>query len=139
MSEADCVLVIDDDADIRDSIGDILELRGYRVARAANGREALERLKSGPPPCVILLDLMMPVLNGWEFREQQSRDAYLRHTRKPLTHTRLNVEIRGSLHHEHEARQTAQPRGRSEVMNSGECDEQRAIVHARSGVAREHG
>ncbi len=77
MTESDCVLVIDDDADIRDSIGDILELRGYRVARAANGREALERLRSGPPPCVILLDLMMPVLNGWEFREQQSRDARL--------------------------------------------------------------
>ncbi|HEX4462894.1 MAG TPA: response regulator [Polyangia bacterium] len=77
MTNSACVLVIDDDVDIRDSIGDILELRGYRVARAANGREALERLKSGPPPCVILLDLMMPVLNGWEFREQQSRDARL--------------------------------------------------------------
>ena len=77
MSESDCVLVIDDDADIRDSIGDILELRGYRVARAANGREALDRLQHGPPPCVILLDLMMPVLNGWEFREQQSRDTRL--------------------------------------------------------------
>jgi CheY-like chemotaxis protein len=77
MSEADCVLVVDDDADIRDSIGDILELRGYRVFRAANGREALERLRSGPPPCVILLDLMMPVLNGWEFREQQTSDVRL--------------------------------------------------------------
>jgi CheY-like chemotaxis protein len=71
-------MVVDDDADIRDSIGDILELRGYRVTRAANGREALERLRSGPKPCLILLDLMMPVLNGWEFREQQSTDEALK-------------------------------------------------------------
>jgi CheY-like chemotaxis protein len=74
---AGCVLVVDDDADIRDSIGDILELRGYDVSRAANGREALDRLRRGPRPCVILLDLMMPVLNGWEFREQQRGDAAL--------------------------------------------------------------
>ena len=72
-------MVVDDDADIRDSIGDILELRGYRVTRAANGREALERLRNSErPPCVILLDLMMPVLNGWEFRAQQRDDAMLR-------------------------------------------------------------
>jgi CheY-like chemotaxis protein len=71
------VLVVDDDADIRDSIADILELRGYEVARAANGREALDHLRRGPQPCVILLDLMMPVLNGWEFREQQIGDAAL--------------------------------------------------------------
>jgi CheY-like chemotaxis protein len=74
---AGCVMVVDDDADIRDSIGDILELRGYEVRRAANGREALERLREGPRPCVILLDLMMPVLNGWEFRAAQATDAEL--------------------------------------------------------------
>jgi CheY-like chemotaxis protein len=73
-----CVMVVDDDADIRDSIGDILELRGYRVARASNGREALDRLRAGTLPCVILLDLMMPVLNGWEFREQQTSDEALK-------------------------------------------------------------
>jgi CheY-like chemotaxis protein len=77
VSGSACVLVVDDDADIRDSIGDILELRGYSVERAANGREALERLRSGPLPCVILLDLMMPVLNGWEFRAQQTSDETL--------------------------------------------------------------
>jgi len=78
VSEATCVLVVDDDADIRDSIGDILELRGYRVARASNGREALDHLRAGPRPCVILLDLMMPVLNGWEFRAVQTKDEQLR-------------------------------------------------------------
>jgi CheY-like chemotaxis protein len=71
------VLVVDDDADIRDTIGDILEMRGYEVARAANGREALERLRDGPRPCVILLDLMMPVVSGWEFRQQQTSDTAL--------------------------------------------------------------
>ena len=70
-------MVVDDDADIRESIGDILELRGYQVSRAANGREALDRLREGPRPCVILLDLMMPVLNGWEFRRVQRDDADL--------------------------------------------------------------
>jgi CheY-like chemotaxis protein len=77
VSQSACVLVVDDDADIRDSIGDILELRGYQVARAANGREALDRLRHGPLPCLILLDLMMPVLNGWEFRAQQASDQAL--------------------------------------------------------------
>lgn len=78
MSDDACVLVVDDDADIRESIGDILEMRGYKVSRAANGREALELLKDTAPPCVILLDLMMPVLNGWEFCEQQRRDERLK-------------------------------------------------------------
>jgi CheY-like chemotaxis protein len=77
VTQSGSVLVVDDDADIRDSIGDILELRGYEVTRAANGREALDRLRNGPRPCVILLDLMMPVLNGWEFREQQKSDQAL--------------------------------------------------------------
>ncbi|MDB4965803.1 MAG: Response regulator [Myxococcales bacterium] len=76
--ESPCVMVVDDDADIRDSIGDILELRGYRVARVSNGREALDRLRDGTRPCVILLDLMMPVLSGWEFRAEQTKDEALK-------------------------------------------------------------
>jgi CheY-like chemotaxis protein len=43
--------------------------------RASNGRQALEYLQTGKPTCLILLDLMMPVMNGWEFRKQQLRDA----------------------------------------------------------------
>jgi CheY-like chemotaxis protein len=71
------VLVVDDDPDIRDTIADVLSLRGYKVTCAANGREALDRLRDGFRPCVILLDLMMPVLNGWQFRAEQTRDAEL--------------------------------------------------------------
>lgn len=64
------VMVIEDDADIRQGIEDALLFEGYRVRSAANGREALEMLKNAPKPwrpCFILLDLMMPVMNGWEF------------------------------------------------------------------------
>lgn len=77
MPGSGCVLIVDDDPDIRDSITDILELRGYSASAAANGREALARLREGLRPCLILLDLMMPVLNGWEFRAEQLRDPAL--------------------------------------------------------------
>jgi two-component system, chemotaxis family, chemotaxis protein CheY len=60
------VLVVDDDPDILDAICDILEVEQYRVARARNGLEALERVES-ECPAVILLDLMMPVMDGVTF------------------------------------------------------------------------
>jgi CheY-like chemotaxis protein len=72
-----CVLVVDDDHDIRLTITEVLGLRGYRVDGAADGQEALARLRGGMRPCLILLDLMMPGMNGWEFREQQERDQAL--------------------------------------------------------------
>jgi len=69
------VLVVDDDPYIRDVIAELLEDEGYAVARAANGAEALDILHHRPaPPCVILLDLMMPQMNGWEFRAAQRKD-----------------------------------------------------------------
>lgn len=54
-----------------------LESEGYDVVSARDGREALDRLRGGDKPCLILLDLMMPVMNGWEFRDQQSHDPAL--------------------------------------------------------------
>jgi CheY-like chemotaxis protein len=68
------VLIVEDDLDIRDALAQILEEEGYAVVTAANGREALDALRSGPPPRLILLDLMMPVMNGWQFRAEQRRD-----------------------------------------------------------------
>lgn len=66
------ILVVDDDADIRDSLREVLEDEGYDVACVANGREALDHLKTtSPAPCVILLDLMMPIMDGWQFRREQ--------------------------------------------------------------------
>jgi CheY-like chemotaxis protein len=72
-----CILIVEDDEDMRESLGEILRFEGYRVAGAANGREALQRLQHGDAPCIILLDLMMPVMSGWEFREQQRQDPQL--------------------------------------------------------------
>jgi CheY-like chemotaxis protein len=71
------VFVVEDDVDTRDMMGRFLELEGFTVEVAANGKQALERLNAGMHPCVILLDLMMPVMDGWQFRSQQIRDAAL--------------------------------------------------------------
>ena len=71
------ILVVDDNIDLRDTLGDLLTLAGYRVVCASNGREALACLRSGPLPRLILLDLKMPVMNGWEFRTLQLQDPAL--------------------------------------------------------------
>jgi CheY-like chemotaxis protein len=66
------ILVVEDDPDIRESVVEILEDEGHRVTSAGDGREALELLTSvSPPPDLILLDLMMPVMSGYQFREEQ--------------------------------------------------------------------
>jgi CheY-like chemotaxis protein len=67
MASAGCtVLVVDDDRDIRDSVSDVLSMTGYAVIQAANGKAALEELERGVRVDLILLDLMMPVMNGFE-------------------------------------------------------------------------
>jgi CheY-like chemotaxis protein len=72
------VLVVDDDHAIREMLTEALEDAGYRVISAENGNQALTRLREAPTlPCVILLDLMMPVMSGWEFRVRQQADAQL--------------------------------------------------------------
>jgi CheY-like chemotaxis protein len=73
----DCpgILVVDDDSDIRESLREVLEDEGYEVTCVANGQEALDFLHQGHRPCVILLDLTMPVMDGWQFRREQKRDA----------------------------------------------------------------
>lgn len=71
------VFVVDDDEDIREVISEILSNHGYQVETAQNGSEALAQLRSGMRPCVILLDLMMPGMNGFEFRAEQLLDPEL--------------------------------------------------------------
>jgi len=63
------VLIVDDDPDIRDAVGECLRYEGYDVHSATDGRDALDRLEFGLKPDVILLDLMMPVLNGFDVLE----------------------------------------------------------------------
>ena len=72
------VLVVDDDDAIRALLHDILEDEGYQVYSARNGRDALHTLRDQlEKPHVILLDLNMPVMTGWEFRAEQQRDPAL--------------------------------------------------------------
>jgi CheY-like chemotaxis protein len=72
------ILVVDDDEDIRYALGDTLEAEGYSVVLAEDGRDALHKLQGLPaPPCVILLDLMMPNMDGLQFRAAQQCDPAL--------------------------------------------------------------
>jgi CheY-like chemotaxis protein len=78
MGSAAPIFVVDDDPDLREVLGDLLHDEGYETFLFANGEEALELLREGTRPHLILLDLMMPGMNGWQFREEQLRDAALR-------------------------------------------------------------
>lgn len=71
------ILVVEDVAEIRESLKDLLEISGYSVITASNGREAMDHLNQNPSPSLILLDLMMPVMNGWEFLEQREKSEKL--------------------------------------------------------------
>jgi CheY-like chemotaxis protein len=71
------VLIVEDDRDTREMLERFLELEGFTVSSAENGRAALDLLQRDGGACVILLDLMMPVMNGWEFRQAQVRDPRL--------------------------------------------------------------
>lgn len=76
-SSSPIVLVIDDDRDIRGSLGEVLTEEGYETAGASDGREALQLLRGGLRPCMILLDLTMPGMDGWDFRAAQLADSEL--------------------------------------------------------------
>lgn len=69
------VLIVDDDPDIRFLVTESLSEKGYVVAEAADGRAALSYLQDGGRPCLIFLDLMMPGMDGWEFRAEQMKNS----------------------------------------------------------------
>ncbi len=71
------ILIVEDDAATREALGLILVAEGFGVLGAANGEEALGLLRSGPHPDLILLDLMMPIMDGWQFRRAQVGDSTL--------------------------------------------------------------
>jgi CheY-like chemotaxis protein len=76
MSACGGILVVDDDLGIRETLAEVLAEEGYSVAIAEHGREALERMRV-ITPCVVLLDLSMPVMDGFQFRVEQLRDPQL--------------------------------------------------------------
>ncbi len=78
MTNARTIVVVDDDTDLRETLGELLVEEGYDARLFENGRAALDFLHDGGDPGLILLDLMMPVMNGWQFREAQLQDVSLR-------------------------------------------------------------
>jgi CheY-like chemotaxis protein len=68
------IVVIEDDTDLRETLKDLLEMEGFSVVTASKGREGLRQIEQNGQPCLILLDLMMPVMNGWEFLETLRRE-----------------------------------------------------------------
>ena len=64
------IVIIEDDVDTRETLQDLLRLEGFSVRAAENGAAGLALIERQQPPCLILLDLMMPVMSGWEFLER---------------------------------------------------------------------
>jgi CheY-like chemotaxis protein len=73
------LLIVDDDEDIVDTVRMVLSRRGWQVEAAADGAVGLERLRSGLRPKVVLLDLMMPGINGWQFCDALRAEPELSH------------------------------------------------------------
>jgi CheY-like chemotaxis protein len=71
------ILVVDDDPDVRDAIASVLGDEGYGVTSVGNGREALEHLHRRTRPSLILLDMMMPEMDGWLFRQELKKSPEL--------------------------------------------------------------
>ena len=78
MAGVSTILVVDDDGDIRHFLSELLESEGYCVRSAADGREALATLRHADEPCIVLLDLMMPVCDGEEVMREVERDESMR-------------------------------------------------------------
>jgi CheY-like chemotaxis protein len=99
MNRESPILLVEDDADIADAIACCLEDHEYKVVVAANGQEALDKLRrSAPLPGLILLDLMMPVMDGWQFRAAQTADPSLATVPVVLLSAHVNVrEVAGKM------------------------------------------
>jgi CheY-like chemotaxis protein len=87
---ADTVLVVEDETAARAGMEQLLRRAGYDAVGAENGQAALDLLRSGVRAKVIILDLMMPVMDGWTFRREQLRDPHLAH---------IPVIVLSALHH----------------------------------------
>lgn len=88
------VLVVEDEADLRSALVELLSIWGYRVSTACDGREALERLRAGQEPVVMLLDLQMPVMDGDELLDEVTRDPPQRPLRIIVLSANVDVQRR---------------------------------------------
>lgn len=87
------ILLVDDNKSIRDCLIWVLEEEGYEVITSGNGQEALDYIEKNPVlPAVILLDLMMPIMNGWQFREIQQANVKLRMIPTVILSAKINIE-----------------------------------------------
>ncbi len=122
------VLVVDDESDIRDAVAEVLADEGYVVHGAGDGAEALRKARA-VRPSVVLLDLMMPGMNGWEFRAAQKGDPDIQdipvivlsalgrvsgidaadYIQKPFDLDRLLTAVRAQTHDEEPGRPGAAP------------------------------
>ena len=93
------VLLVDDDEDIRDTIQILLQLRGFTVETAPDGQAGLERIRKGPPPALVILDFMMPRMNGEEFRAAQLGDPRAGGDSRRAAHRRRRRRRDGAAEH----------------------------------------
>ena len=96
------VLLVDDHEEARDALAMLLKNEGFAVREASDGQEALDALYDGPRPCLVVLDLMMPGMDGWEFRRRQLRSPLF--ARIPTVvlsgHANLSAATNGLTAHE---------------------------------------
>lgn len=96
MKNSKKVLIIDDDLGIRESLRELLEYAGYEVMEAGDGKMAIDLLETSPSlPSMILLDLMMPALNGYAFREIQQNNPKISQIPIVLMTAGTDIEIKG--------------------------------------------
>ncbi len=91
------ILVVDDSAALRENIQECLELEGYRVMLASDGRRALDVLAAGPPPATVLVDLLMPGMGGRELVSRIRSDPRLAGLRVVVTTGHPSAEVRAGI------------------------------------------
>jgi CheY-like chemotaxis protein len=91
------ILVVEDNADTRDAVGLILDLHGYAVVPAADGQEALDYLRAGHPVALVVLDLRMPIMDGWTLLREVQADPMLRDVPVVAFSANIQDELPGAV------------------------------------------